>query len=832
MNNLARFSIGYVARIFSSDPAASRALLEKIFDPERLHDYAHIEVPALAHEIANIAPFDPQFAAAIYGKVFGYNDDSQAETRMSDSHILPLSSNASQDYDLARYSLAQYYPTFLERNPAAATEAVIAAVDGEAVVRGHLPAGPFDNSIEINGQQLMLREDGSSIWAWDRNSSHPQSMEMILGQFVEYLPKVNGTEAAPVLAKLFEKNRLALLWTRLLMVGAERPQVFSDALWALATNETVMFSPNVGNDAIDAVAAFYPSRSVEQRHVFEIAAFGFGMQDAVHQSIREQRLATLFQAIGKEKLVTAEAQDFLKSEEGAKPSPNARFEIVSSHSAVSHRQFLQGVGIDVGAKPNNALLSLIEEVKERTGLHQAGSSTIQRLDEAVAQSTLLLAAIGTAQSEGAADDVLCGAEDMAGDLCSAILLTAAQTRNPLTDDELVALRRNAVELSSSPRVCRGRAPRAAVVPALYYLCQHSAKITEPLQRLDELATDVNAHVRHAVVRNLVTLNDYAPEKMWEIANSIVATDQDPWVMQGFAAAFLYVSRTIDVTRTEEMLLDIHRRFPFAPRGVNGSRRNVLDETVAHLFALLYVWHDRKVSRDIVFAWAGDPLRHEEQIRTGLWITREAACAGYDADNQETRASRERMQQLLVAVANRAAEALEAHFQLAPGMQNEMREDGLSYAKCLEYACASYYYGSGAFLEKSKVHISPLETGEGKRRFLADTQTTLRRFGDIAVPHTMYNLVQLLDFLLDGDPEVCFDLFAHALTTSGRMQGFQLEPLGVDVLVRVVSRCLADFEFIFLDEVRRKRLIETLEVFVEAGWPAALRLMYRLPDALR
>jgi hypothetical protein len=91
---------------------------------------------------------------------------------------------------------------------------------------------------------------------------------------------------------------------------------------------------------------------------------------------------------------------------------------------------------------------------------------------------------------------------------------------------------------------------------------------------------------------------------------------------------------------------------------------------------------------------------------------------------------------------------------------------------------------------------------------------------------------LFDFLLDGNPELSFDLFGHALTTSGCKQGFQLESLGTDVLVRIVSRCLADYEYIFRDERRRKLLIECIDIFVEAGWPAALRLLYRLPDALR
>ena len=99
MSSLARFSIGYVARSFASNPEASRVLLEKVFDPERLNKYAHVEVPALAQQITNIAPYDPAFAISIYGHVFGYHVDSERETRMSDSHILPMTSNASQDYE-------------------------------------------------------------------------------------------------------------------------------------------------------------------------------------------------------------------------------------------------------------------------------------------------------------------------------------------------------------------------------------------------------------------------------------------------------------------------------------------------------------------------------------------------------------------------------------------------------------------------------------------------------------------------------------------------------------------------------------------------------------
>jgi hypothetical protein len=241
----------------------------------------------------------------------------------------------------------------LSDNPAAATLAVIGAVEGEIVVREHITWTPVDEPFVLDDKQLTLREDGSSVWAWDRNSAHPDGFGMILGRFVAYLREASAIDLAPVVDTLFEKNRVALLWARLLMVGAERPDVLADKLWGLATNERIMLSSSVGHDAIEAVAAFYPSRSPEERRTFELAAFEFGADDPIHKSIHEEWLAILFQAIGLEQLATEEAREFLSSEKGSKPSPNARFEITSSMMEMTQRQILSEAGVLVDEPAND-----------------------------------------------------------------------------------------------------------------------------------------------------------------------------------------------------------------------------------------------------------------------------------------------------------------------------------------------------------------------------------------------------------------------------------------------------------------------------------------------
>jgi hypothetical protein len=222
----------------------------------------------------------------------------------------------------------------------------------------------------------------------------------------------------------------------------------------------------------------------------------------------------------------------------------------------------------------------------------------------------------------------------------------------------------------------------------------------------------------------------------------------------------------------------------------------------------------------------------DQIRNALYEVRQAVCRGYDADSPDLKASRKRIQALLTKVVDHSAAALETYYALGAEEQKQKHDEAASYVHCLEYACASLYFGSGAFRENNIDHASPILTDAGKGKFVQDALQMLKRLGDVAIPHTVYELVQVLDFLLPGDPAVCFDLFAHALTVSGQKHGFQGESLGVDVLVRVVSRSLADYDYIFRDPARRDKLIACLDIFIESGWPNALRLLYRLPDSLR
>ena len=145
------FCIPCVAETYTTDPGASRALLERVFDKGELDKYAYIEVPALARQIAAIAKHDPGFAVSVYAKTFAHRVDSQRTRPFAPTQIMPMSGSESDMYGTAGYSLAAHLPQFFEDSPAQATEAIIRVIEGHTATRHPIQVGVPEKSFEIGG---------------------------------------------------------------------------------------------------------------------------------------------------------------------------------------------------------------------------------------------------------------------------------------------------------------------------------------------------------------------------------------------------------------------------------------------------------------------------------------------------------------------------------------------------------------------------------------------------------------------------------------------------------------------------------------------------------
>lgn len=146
-----------------------------------------------------------------------------------------MRSNARQDYELARYSLSEYFPYFLEQYPSQAISAAVSALDGY-VARRHPIDAPTEH-VTISGCNIALKADRSHVWAYNPCSQHAHDGEELVNKLFQRLQVAPDSDVL-VLAKLIcEKASLAVFWSRLFLAANKRDDGLIDFLWPIAAQK-------------------------------------------------------------------------------------------------------------------------------------------------------------------------------------------------------------------------------------------------------------------------------------------------------------------------------------------------------------------------------------------------------------------------------------------------------------------------------------------------------------------------------------------------------------------------------------------------------------------
>ena len=121
----------------------------------------------------------------------------------------------------------------------------------------------------------------------------------------------------------------------------------------------------------------------------------------------------------------------------------------------------------------------------------------------------------------------------------------------------------------------------------------------------------------------------------------------------------------------------------------------------------------------------------------------------------------------------------------------------SAVRLIEHCVNQLYFGAGAFTHSNVQREIVLDSPASKRSFLVEYQTILFAIGQSGDPAATHHLVELYEFIADGDPATVFDQFAALLVGPAEREGYHFESLGLDVVVRIVRRYLAAQECVVL-----------------------------------
>lgn len=346
-----------------------------------------------------------------------------------------------------------------------------------------------------------------------------------------------------------------------------------------------------------------------------------------------------------------------------------------------------------------------------------------------------------------------------------------------------------------------------------------------LPKVEPLKNDPHVAVRLAFADHFGCFWQFDRPAMWRIAEHIASHEQDSFVLRSLTG-FLCRAVHADSARVEDLTFQLlpRARLESDPHG------DRMIEAIGSIVAILWTKYNRPRSREVLDKWLAAPQDHEPELSRVIATTRDVLVGGYVSGKPSDIKLRKSAQALASEIVEVTSAGLESFFAIPNDKKTEAGRDSAGVcAKLLDHVGDQLYYSSGANADAGQeVGLFSVAT---KMAFLRDMAPTLRRIGDFGTPHTIYHLIELLDFLRSADPESVFDLIAHALLDAGQRHGYQFESLATDRFVAVVGVYLADHRDIFKDLERREKLIACLDVFVEAGWPKARRLLYRLPELL-
>ena len=831
-------AIGFVADTYETDPEASRRLLSRMFDDDRFRNFGWEEVPAVCRKIAVIANADPAFGTEIYRQTYTRDVTEDRTTHMSSSQILSLTSSARQDYDMARYELGEFIPVFLDRHPSHAIEAVVAAVEGY-VDRAHpIPEESNERNLIVAERNVRLRADLSHIWAHNPEDTHPpHDAEVLIVRLLERL-RVSGGEIAIQLANLLiDKASLAVFWSRLFLAAVERNDELINLLIPFAMTEQFLVLPDTRKDAIDVVTKGYGRLTRGERQNFERQAFAFDFSEFVEtERARDGFLHSLFSMIGHDALATEDARA-LVADTDQETARNER-PFVARASSGAPEPYFWIPDLDSNQPANADLMEAIDSAKRTLALEldtQAPSGLT--LDDAY---RVLNRVEQSLHGEGVHPQLKINGEGVIGQACVRIIeqkLLPPATDDPATENFLrflgIAANSAGPEVQDdtedafeqSPSWGSPAARLEAAQAVLDLVLQRPDLLPRVLDHINALLVDAHPAVRMQAGLYLIRIWDLDRGGFWQRLEARLAEETNLSALEHLINKTLSRILHVERARVESLILALLRRFP------DDNERSVrLRKVVSDLLAILWVTYEQQAARSVIVSWIADPARHHDELTRVLFTMRGAFVAGLVGQKEQgADARRRRALDLAQAIVEAVSDGL-ARYDTNTAPNDSDRDGARKFAQLLDAACRELYFSTGA--SKHNKGSSRPPSVIKLDIFFREATPILQRIGDRATPHTVYYLLQLLEFLLPIDPERAFDLAAHVLRRGGSHTGFQFESLGVGLVVRLVGVFLADHKEIFENEERQTALTECLEIFMEAGWPPAQRLLYRLPELLQ
>jgi NACHT domain len=825
-----------VLRFYETDIESSRQIVLRVLDRCAKPTSGSHEAFSLAQHIGEVVQSDPALAAEVYKRLFRNRVTSEEKTLLGGSSVMQFTSTRRQDYSLALYGLQQAFPTFLELAPLQAALAAAASLNAEFEGEDRYGSDPNESfDFHLGADRLRYLSDRSEIW----DSSGPDHLSLnLFDSALHHAAKRLGDRSsdeigAGILRTIISNSQRAVAWKHLIEAAALQPGVLYSQIMELLTIPEFISAPETTIAVGNLLKAAYAQNIVsdEDADLIERALDRIPDTTAIIRYEKpESILNRLILCIPAEQIrsepLRALAMQLADSKQVRDNTPYVRF----SGGAVSEEDWLRLQGIDPDSSDNSRVLEVIRPLEAfvlqfangKPSLDECASiePIIERLEALIPELTPSHSFVDRARGAvfSAAETILKN-EALADDShilqrCRSIVLRGSVDSQPEFDPEQHSTFDNPAWGVGQPRI--------EAAQGLRHLLWNYGPDPEVTSAIDRLSRDPVPAVRLQIADGLLGFYKHkAFDQFWKLTQQMIRSEKTTGVLTSLVSM---VGRIVN--QEPDRVFYLVR--PLLPENTEGSERGGLVGVLLDLVVWLYVGKNQAGAREQLLRISDDPIKYHSTI--GQAVFRAAHYLRSDSDEERMRA-RTIMERSVSAV----YATLATHEAVFRG--NDHRDDffrllhildEVSFRICSTLDANEHLRGAESILSRDEREtlyneLRPLIELVCLRSGYTGTHYLSARSADL--------LLQTLDVVLMYAPAAIVACACSVCRASARLE-YAFDPMAVGRVVKFVEHVLADHKDVLRDGSTAQELGDIIDIFVRAGWPEAMRLLFTMDQAIR
>ena len=844
-NDRIKPAIGWVCRSIRADVSASNEVIRSIISKEELQRAGYIQAFEITRHIKNIWQADPSLAVEVYDSIFSHLETARTTTSMGSSQIMPLLSNRIQDYEMNYYLLANDFPRFLSEHPQEATRALIRVMkhwrDQQDLIDGVVPILTF----LWNGCECHIESENRYGSRWGRRFDE---QDKIIGAWNHYLETLPSDEEAntkweTIAEVLCRENELAVVWIKLLEAARQSATFYTEYLWTILLNPTLLASSAIENEAGACIERFAPHLSDTSLRQIESVILGITHEhfpDSISETIDRQLAYTKARLLSStpEERRGAATREFLdQCDPEILKYSKQRYNSGEIYGSSREIDWLAEEGVDVEHSVHKELLETSKSLNSLSANEIIDNNLDSILQNIRTVEHMLV------ESQGAIDErVNSSVQERIVEALSKVAFSNAKLDEEFKN-ELLRRFEGGLELPADiPSDERLKSfdhhpswsPNQRRSSAEGWICLIAKEeILEPAYKemLSRLAHDPDPVVRFFLGSRIWAFFKKWPEFVWETLESWIAdlpTQRgSAGVLQGPLSynGWLWWLWNENRDRANQLLRD----FLIAAHSRNEAKFQI---ACGSWIAALWFSKGETWAYEILESFVTslrdnlDELNGAQNSALSLLLPR--------TPKESRPEERQRALTFLVKLLNVANQVLEASKEEIESLSaSGAEEDSFSWVrKIFEFFNHTAY----EFQFSAEGHAKQWTSNEEAMTQLPERWNTVEPILDaiIALPHpgVVYHLIEGLEYLIPFDVQRGIH-WLRKITLASVPQGLNVESLAADTTIKILEKTLAEHKFALAsgDEMRID-FVQTLEAYLQVGWPKAMLLAIRLESIFR